>query len=200
MWVSIIGPEGSCRDAIAKQLCDEDGFVLHVMPFYNVPEDIWKKVDLLLDYYDKQFEVQNKADEDYVTVGTFWDIHRVTNMVMEKFHYITSEEFKIMDRIHSTLEKSLLPPDAIICCESTCIEIHNRRALLGVDNEGDEYINAMIEKFKELSGKIVVPMIDVDVVRPIDQVMEDVKHGVACARGSMGRRNSIWERRIFKSV
>jgi len=204
VWISVIGGPGTQKHAVVKALVEDDGFVpmepQDTEPLHKDPmsRQIW----LMVARWRMQREIMRRAaEEDIVTVRTFWDTHHAYSGVMLRHGEITDVQFCQLRQMSAALGETLEPPKVLLHLKATRIDQHTRQGLKERTQLSDELLLDVEHAYENFIDQIRVPVLLIDVSRPFEQILADVRSEVTALRATQAvGGQSIWQRSFFRST
>ena len=209
MWLALIGPPGSCKQAVADRIAKDMGFVVEretlpteaLAAFEQSPskEAFGLQLDWMIRRWRLQRNIQRRgAEEDVVQVRTFWDTEHIFTEVLYFRGYIGDKEHEHLRLVYNALSETLTPPHIVIYLRSSSHIAENRISVSGKKSLHEEDSRQIVEMYEAYAKKIRVSVVEVDVVEDFELMISEVKAAIEGVRASGMMNQSIWSRGFLK--
>jgi hypothetical protein len=199
MWLAVIGGIGTCKNAVVNNLCKDRGDFTHHTTEVKKGRDVFEDQFqyLLARYRDCNWIKKNGADRDLLTVRSFWDTHRVFTEFYKQRHMINNRQYVLLTQLYEALADEVSPPQGFIYLKNKMISAHSRVSLTGGDKRSDEEVKMISNLYDQYVLSIRVPVIEIDVSRPFNEVIDEVTFGLDSIKTTFSFDQSVWQRRLF---
>jgi thymidylate kinase len=204
VWISLIGAEGTCKRTVAELLHSQENFRIvgdSYTPKSSLTSDCYyHQIDFLTSRYDTQYlEIQPEINnEDVVQIRTFWDTHEIYSKVLLKHELITKSDYESLSKIYKSLNRSLIPPATVFYCKTTLIDSLDRMKLKSEEPHHEEYLCSVREACDEYVSNIRVPVVEIDVSRPFNEVSRQVLFGLNSVKSTKVGGQSMWKKTMMR--
>jgi hypothetical protein len=205
MWIVVIGGIGTCKKAVVDHLSKVRGYrqVSTVFPPLDVagPEYDVKFVEqtnyLMARYKDGHACKKLSADEDMISVRGFWDTHVVFSEFFRQKGMLRKENHWALSKFYNEMVAEIPPPSGFILLKNTTLFSLVRKQLGSGTDFSDEDVKLIAQLYDDFAKTIRVPVVEVDVNRPFNEVCDEVIFGLDSVQTTASFGQSIWERRLF---
>jgi len=197
MWVAVMGAPGGAKKEIAEFLGfkkkdhvnftpDENPFLNHLMFYLN------RLVS------QKTIE-SDRDDSDFVTIGSVWEAVEVYAKVAMQRGDIVKKDYDILWGIYS--HTTFSPPDAIFYSCPPKMTSYNKMMLSGENSIDQEYFDAIVCAYEELTNKVAMPVVRVERIENINDLKNDIEFNIASIKSSgVNVGSTIWKKKMFKGA
>jgi deoxyadenosine/deoxycytidine kinase len=204
MWIVIIGGIGTCKAAVADYLSKRREYRQVSSVYSPIPKECLdgkfvEQIDYLMARYKDGHSCKKlSVDEDLISIRSFWDTHRVFSEFYFRRHMIRPDNYAVLNRLYKELAEEISAPNGFIYLKNSLMSSQLRTQLTGkLDRFQDEEVEMIAGLYEAFAKEIRVPVVEVDVNRPFDEVCDEVIFGLDSIQTTFSLNQSIWERRLF---
>lgn len=198
MWVTIMGVDGSGKNAVAEHLISNHGYKnLSVTHEGNGFRAELKTLSLRMESHHLAHNQGNF--DNSLTIRSAIDSMDFYPEYLLRTLQIKKEEYEDLRILRSYVLKRLPTPDCAIFLEIDKINAHNR-TLLKNNNQTltDEEINLQSEIYEEIANEIAIPLIRVSMNVDFLLVLNEIDFGLSSIRASNLQSRSIFKREFYR--
>lgn len=204
MWTVVSGAPGSAKHEVAKYLAKQ-GFIYEEQPTVEFDESLTRdkmfelQLATMLSRYQFQRDVQVRAaEDDIVTVGSFWDSHEVYAAVLSYLGRFSSGDYMNLDRIYKALGQTLDAPHKLIYMTSTKLNAEAKLKVQSRTMMNEEIYDAIANKFRVyIDTRVRIPYQEIDLSdKSFDLVLADVAAAVSYTEKTAA--TTMWRKSYLK--
>ncbi len=199
MWVTVLGPAGSCKRAVVDELVKKDGFLFEreTLVFSDRPT-VQQQGRAICERWKMAISLTKRQEEaDYLTIRSFWN-SEIYLGAMHECRMITEAEFETLTEFYQTMVKAVAPPHAAIYLKTTPMQAQARCALTG-NMVSDEFEGCVRRRYDEHVEKMNLSVVRIENdTEQFENVLAEVRSAMNDFRASNIGQPSVWKRSYYK--